>query len=65
VTDRPRCALCLAILGTRAADAHTYVGGTAVCVDHVGYLLDPELVATVRADVEPWGMRPVRPSVQP
>lgn len=50
MTERPRCALCLALFGARAADAHTYVNGTAVCADHVSYLLDPRLVARVQAD---------------
>jgi hypothetical protein len=53
-----RCALCLAILGVRAADALTTVDGTAVCADHVSYLLDPRIVAEVRADLGPWGLRP-------
>lgn len=48
-----RCALCLALFGARAADAVAMVTGTTVCADHVSYLLDPRLVATVRADADP------------
>jgi hypothetical protein len=45
-----RCALCLAIFGGRAPYADTLVQGTAVCADHVSYLLDAGLVRLVRED---------------
>jgi hypothetical protein len=59
VTD-PRCALCLALFGARAAEAATTVNGTAVCADHVSYLLDPRLVASARADADPGIYPPTR-----
>lgn len=45
-----RCALCVVVLGRRAVAAVTMVRGTAVCADHVSYVLDEVLIRQVRDD---------------
>lgn len=53
---RPVCAICIVVLGSRAAPASTLIAGDAICIDHARLRVDCEslrvAVREARADFD-------------